>query len=244
MPVDTEPFDAWRRRRAAEGPRVTLIDLYAAVAAERGLAADQLPIEERHQLRDLALPVMWPGFAFVAGRDRAPESVTVVPYDPAWACRFESWRLRLAELVSVARRIDHVGSTAVPGLAAKPVVDVQLSLADPSRETEYVPPLASVGLELRSRDNEHRFFRPFTGIPREVQVHVCTAGSRWERDHLLFRDYLRDSPGSRDEYQATKLAAAQRWRDDRVAYADAKTEVIVRLMQDAEAWASQRGWRV
>ena len=240
--MDPEPFGAWCRRRAAEGPSVTLIDLYAAVAAERGLAPDELPLAERNRLRDLALPVMWPGFAFVAGRDRAAEPVTVVPYDSAWAGRFQSWRQRLADVLPAARRIDHVGSTAVPGLAAKPVVDVQVSLADPSSEDEYVPQLAIVGLELRSRDDEHRYFRPFSGIPREVQVHVCRSGSTWESSHVLFRDYLRDAAAARDVYQAAKLEAAARWRDDRVAYADAKTDVILRLMQAAEVWAAQTGW--
>lgn len=100
--MDRKQFDAWRRRRAAEGPSVTLIDLYAAVAAERGLAAVALP---------------------------------------------------------AAKRIDHVGSTAVPDLAAKPVVDIQVSVVDPTHESEYVPQLADLGLELRSRDHEHRFFR-------------------------------------------------------------------------------------
>ena len=242
--MDRQQFEAWRRRREAEGPSVTLIDLYAVVAAERGLAADQLPLAERNRLRDLALPVMWPGFAVVARRDRMPEPVTVVPYDPAWAGRFQSWRHRLAGAMPAARRIDHVGSTSVPGLAAKPVIDVQVSLADPRRESEYVPQLAGLALELRSRDDDHRFFRPFSGIPREVQVHVSTAGSAWESDHLLFRDYLRDAPAARDEYLAAKLDAAKRWRDDRVAYADAKTAVILRLMQAARAWAAQHEWRL
>ena len=242
--VDTEPFNAWRLRPEAEGPTVTLIDLYAAVAAERGLAADELPLAERNRLRDLALPVMWPGFAVVARRDRAPEPITVVPYDPAWAGRFESWRERLAGVLPAAQRIDHVGSTAVPGLAAKSVIDIQVSVADPSRESEYVPQLVGLGLELRSRDDEHGFFRPLSGTPREVHVHVCATGSSWEYHHLLFRDYLRDAPAARDEYLAAKLDAAERWRDDRVAYADAKTAVILRVMRDARAWASQNAWRL
>ena len=242
--MDRKQFDAWRRRRAAEGPSVTLIDLYAAVAAERGLAADELPLAERNRLRDLALPVMWPGFAVVARRDRASEPVTIVPYDPAWARRFASWRERLATALPEAQRIDHIGSTAVRGLAAKPVIDVQVSLADPTRESEYVPQLESLELELRSRDDEHRFFRPFSGTPREVQVHVCPTGSAWEADHVLFRDYLRDAPTARDEYLAAKLDAAELWRDDRVAYADAKTAVILRLMQAAKAWAAEHEWRL
>lgn len=242
--VDTEPFNAWRLRREAEGPTVTLIDLYAAVAAERGLAADELPLAERNRLRDLALPVMWPGYAVVARRDRASEPVTVVPYDPAWAARFQSWRQQLAAALPAAERIDHVGSTAVLGLAAKPVVDIQVSVADPTHESEYVPQLADLGLELRSRDDEHRFFRPFGGTPREVHVHVCLAGSAWESDHVLFRDYLRQAPAARDEYLAAKLGAAERWRDDRVAYADAKTAVILRVMRDARAWAAEHEWRL
>jgi GrpB-like predicted nucleotidyltransferase (UPF0157 family) len=126
-----------------------------------------------------------------------------------------------------------VGSTSVPGLAAKPIVDIQVSVADLSDEQRYVPQLEALGVQLRSRDDLHRFFRPFAGRPRDVHVHVCAAGSEWERDHILFRDHLRKSPEARDRYVAAKRDAARMWSDDGWAYTDAKDGVIRELMAQA-----------
>lgn len=243
---DADPFQIWRRRRQSEGDTVTVIDLYRLVAQRKGLQPHELPLVERVALRDRALPVMWPGYQVPPGSDRAErDPVEVVPYDPAWPGRFHSWRARLAtSLASTAERIEHVGSTAIPGLPAKPVIDVQVSVSDPDLESSYVSAIETLGVQLRSRDSVHRFFRPFAGLPREIQVHVCATGSPWERKHLLFRDYLRSSKAARDTYLAAKLEAAERWRDDRIAYADAKTEVILRLMSDAEFWAREIDWHV
>ncbi len=243
-PVHDEAFETWRRRREAEGASVTLIDLYRLVAEQRGLPPNELSSEERARLRDRALPVIWPGFEVPPGSNRVERDlVEVVPYDRAWPARFDSWRTRIASVLGpTATRIEHVGSTAVPGLAAKPVIDIQVSVRDPTLEGSYAPQIESLGVQLRSRDQQHRYFRPFSGLPREVQVHVCATGSRWERDHLLFRDYLRSSESARQAYQAGKLEAARFWHDDRVAYADAKTEVILPLMRDAESWAANNGW--
>ena len=240
-----DPFETWRQRREAEGARVTLIDLYRLVAGPRGLQPQKLPLAERASLRDRALPVMWPGYDVPPGSERAEhDRVEIVPYDPAWPSRFQTWRARIdAVLGSAAERIEHVGSTAIPGLAAKPVIDVQVSVVDPDLEERYVPAIESIGVQLRSRDQQHRFFRPFSGLRRDVQIHVCATGSEWERRHLLFRDYLRANGGARKAYLAAKLEGAERWCDDRVAYADAKTEVILRLRQDAEGWARDVGWR-
>ena len=77
-------------------------------------------------------------------------------------------------------RIEHVGSTSVPGLAAKPIVDVQVSVADLDDEAASVPPIEEVGLQLRSRDELHRCFRPFRAAPRDIHVHVCHVGSALE----------------------------------------------------------------
>jgi len=239
------PFDTWRRRREMEGATVTLIDLYRLVAEPRGLAPHKLPLDERAALRDRALPLMWPGYQALARSERAePDPIEIAPYDPAWPALFLTWRGRLTgALGTTAERIEHVGSTAVPGLPAKPIIDIQISVADPEFESSYAPMIESLGVQLRSRDRLHRFFRPFSGLPRGVQVHVCATGSAWERRHLLFREYLRSNGAARNMYLTEKLAAAEEWRDDRVAYADAKTEVINRLMVQAETWAIDVGWR-
>jgi GrpB-like predicted nucleotidyltransferase (UPF0157 family) len=84
----------------------------------------------------------------------------------------------------------------------------------------------------------------FAGQPRDVHVHVCQAGSDWEREHLLFRDYLRSHAGARDAYARVKRKAAQAWSDDRITYTEAKTGVIWNLLDAAETWARTNSWTV
>jgi len=144
----------------------------------------------------------------------------------------------------VALRIEHVGSTSVPGLAAKPVVDIQVSVADLSDEDRYVPPCEAAGLQFRLRDDEHRYFQPPPGQPRDVHLHVCQQRSSWERVHLLFRDYLRFSPDAREAYAAAKREAARVWGNDRAAYTEAKSDVILAILDQAEAWAAATGWGI
>lgn len=169
--ASSDPFEVWRQRREAQGAKVTLIDLYRLVAQPRGLAPDELPLDERATLRDRALPVMWPGYQAPPGSERAErDPIEIVNYDSAWPSRFRSWRDRLAAaLGATAKRIEHVGSTAVPGLAAKPVIDIQISVADPELESSYAPMIEGLGVQLRSRDHLHRFFRPSL---------ICRAKSR------------------------------------------------------------------
>jgi GrpB-like predicted nucleotidyltransferase (UPF0157 family) len=130
----------------------------------------------------------------------------------------------------------------VPGLPAKPVIDIQISVDKLEAEPGYVPQIEALGVQLRSRDLEHRFFRPFSGLPREVHIHVCAFGGEWERRHLMFRDYLRSEKVARMAYAITKELAANRWSDDRVAYTEAKDGQIRELMVAAETWARQTGW--
>jgi GrpB-like predicted nucleotidyltransferase (UPF0157 family) len=165
----------------------------------------------------------------IGGREE--REVVIVDYSPAWPLRFDEERRRIGEaLGGVARRIEHVGSTAVPGLAAKPIVDVLVAVEDPEEEAAYVPALEAVGYVLRVREPGHRMFRTEA---RDVHVHIWTAGSEDERRHLLFRNRLRDSPDDRFEYERTKRDLAGRWRDVNY-YARAKSEVIGRIMQRAE----------
>jgi GrpB-like predicted nucleotidyltransferase (UPF0157 family) len=239
-----DPFTAWREMREREGPRASLIRLYELVAAPRGLKPHELPLAERRELAARATPLLWPGFQDNSrAQPRAPEPVRVVSYDPGWPESFEAWRGRLASLLGpVACRIEHVGSTSVPGLAAKPVVDIQVSVADMGDEDRYVPPCEAAGLQLRFRDDEHRYFQPPPGQPRDVHVHVCQQGSDWERLHLLFRDYLRASGDARETYAAAKREAARLWVDQSAAYTEAKSDVILSILDRAEAWAGATGW--
>jgi GrpB-like predicted nucleotidyltransferase (UPF0157 family) len=179
----------------------------------------------------------------ILGEERG-ESVEVVSYDPAWPVHYEQMRARLALVLGpTAARIEHVGSTAVPGLAAKPVVDIQVSVGDLDAEAAYRPAIESLGFGLRYRKEYWRYFRPVPGVPRDFQVHVCQSGSKWERDHLLFRDYMRTHPDRAAEYGALKRALAPKFGLDRVGYTDAKVPFIDAALRDAGEWAAEVGWR-
>jgi GrpB-like predicted nucleotidyltransferase (UPF0157 family) len=169
------------------------------------------------------------------------DPIELADYDPAWPARFEAMRARLAAaLGNTARRIDHVGSTAVPGLAAKPVIDIQVSVTDVTDANVFRAPIEAQGFEERLVEIGHHYFRP----PPGYQVHVCTIGSDWEWRHLLFRDYLRAHPDTAIEYAALKheLAALYTW--DRIGYNDAKGPFIEGVVSRAQEWAAQTGWRV
>jgi GrpB-like predicted nucleotidyltransferase (UPF0157 family) len=237
-----DPAAAWQRLLAAYGPRATLVDRYALEAHARGGAIADLPPRDREEMWREVLAARLPG-AELQG-DPGGDPVEVVPYDPAWPDAFAAWRDRLAAALGLAaHRIDHVGSTAVPGLAAKPVIDVQVGVAEVTDELAFRPALEGLGLVLRAREPGHRYFRPPRGRPREVQVHVCDAGGRWERAHLLFRDYLRAHRGARETYSALKRALAAEFRHDRWAYNEAKTAFILDSLEAAEVWAAATGWR-
>lgn len=231
-----DAFDVWLRLRAHYGFRVNVIDLYSLVASPRGLDALELPIAERKQLCLRALPATVEGFEVLAASERPElEPVEIAPYSEKWPRLYAAWRERLADaLGATAIGIEHVGSTAVPGLPAKPTIDIQVSVDDLEDESRYVPPIEALGVQLRNRDFEHRFFRPFSRMPRDVHIHVCAVGGEWWRRHLIFRDYLRASAHARQAYTEAKLSAAARWRDDRIAYTAAKDDQIRELMAAAE----------
>jgi GrpB-like predicted nucleotidyltransferase (UPF0157 family) len=234
------PDDAWRRLHQRFGPRATLLDRYALEAASRGVTVAELDPALKAKLTLDVVSTHWPGFEFVGGSER-PDSdpIQVVDYDPQWPARFEALRERLAQALGAsAVRIDHIGSTSVPGLAAKPVIDIQVSVLELEDEGSYVPQIEALGIALRSRDDAHRYFRPAPGTPRDVQIHVCPAGSAWERQHLLFRDFLRTDAATREAYGQLKRELATRYRDDRIAYTEAKTGFILDAMERAERWAA------
>lgn len=247
MPLPPEfdaVFDSWRRRVEAGEQGIAILELYEAAAAQRGVPSHKLPLEDRQAIWRRALPVTWPGYEVTQDSERNDRGyIRLVDYDPAWPERFETWRRNIAgALGSVARRVDHVGSTSVPGLAAKPIVDINVAVADLEAEDLYRPGLESIGVQLRSRDDQHRYFRPFAERPRDVHVHVCELGSAFERRHLLFVDFLGRSPDARRRYVEAKRLAVEHWHDDGVAYTEAKTACISPLMSEAERWAAQTGW--
>jgi GrpB-like predicted nucleotidyltransferase (UPF0157 family) len=239
----SDPVAAWFRLRQAAGRRITGIDLYELAAAPRGLAAWELPRDERRSLALAAISAIFPGFSLIPGTQRTGDPLEVAPYDPDWPRQYAQWReLFVRALGASALRTEHAGSTAVPGLAAKPVIDVQISVADVTGEPSYVPQLEAAGLQLRVRDDARRLLFPLPGHPRNVHVHICTAGGTWEREHLLFRDYVRAHPAARDGYAQAKLAAIHTWADDRFAYGEAKTAIILDILDAAGQWATATHW--
>ena len=167
-------------------------------------------------------------------------AIVIVPYDPAWPEMFERHRRRIVgALGPIARRVDHIGSTSVMGLAAKAIIDIQVSVADVNDESAYLDRLAGAGYPLRIREPGHRMFRT---PALDVHVHICNAGSDWERRHLLLRDWLRQSAEDRDAYAALKTGLqAQDW-ETMNHYAEAKTELITEVLDRAERWARSAGW--
>jgi len=171
----------------------------------------------------------------IGGRER--RDVVIVPYDPTWAARFERERARIEHaLGSAAAAVHHVGSTSVEGLAAKPVIDIVLVVAEPDREDTFLPPLEHAGYQLRVRAPGHRMLRT---PERDVHIHVWTDPADTRR-HLLFRDWLRRSPEDRAAYQALKEELARRDWDDVNHYARAKGPLIEAMVERAEAWHRSR----
>ena len=161
----------------------------------------------------------------------------IVPYDAAWPSRYEEEAARLAEaLDGVAERIDHIGSTSVPGLGAKDVIDIQVSVPAFEPESLYREPLERLGYVHR-KDSvpAHRFFyRSDESGRRLVHVHVCELGSEWERRHLAFRDRLRQEPELRRDYEDLKRRLAPLFEDS-VDYAEAKSDFIRAAERDRTA---------
>jgi GrpB-like predicted nucleotidyltransferase (UPF0157 family) len=145
---------------------------------------------------------------WVEGAAPSPD-VAVVPADPSWPARFEEIAATVRGALGWrALAVEHVGSTSVPGLPAKPVIDVDLVVADPADEAAYVPALEAVGFVLRVREpwwHEHRLLR---GAAPVSHVHVFGPDSPEVVRHRIFRDWLRGNSDERERYAAAKLAAS------------------------------------
>lgn len=164
-------------------------------------------------------------------------SILIVDYDPDWPRLFEreSHRIRTALGVG-ALRIEHVGSTSIPGLAAKPVIDIVLVVRDSADEPSYVTPLESAGYVLRIREPAWHQHRMLKGPDTDVNLHVFSAGCPEVDRMLLFRDWLCRDDVDRLLYERTKRELAGRpWKYTQ-NYADAKTAVVEQIMERARAW--------
>ncbi len=165
-----------------------------------------------------------------------PQTIVVVDYDPAWPERFRREEARIrAALGKAALSVEHIGSTSVPGLAAKPIVDILLVVEDSGDESSYLSALEAAGYVLRVREpdfDEHRMFRT---PEKDVHVHVFSAGSPEIDRYLLLRGRLREDRGDRELYARTKRELANRKWPSMQHYAEAKTEVIEGIIARAAA---------
>jgi GrpB-like predicted nucleotidyltransferase (UPF0157 family) len=184
------------------------------------------PIEER--IREV-----------VIGEVESP-TIVVMDYDPAWPERFHQEETKIREaLGEAALAIEHIGSTSVTGLAAKPIVDILVVVEDSSDDVSYVPALESAGYVLRVREpdfHEHRMFRT---PEKDVHLHVFSAGSP-EIERYLLRDHLRENEEDRELYARTKRELASRDWPSMQHYAEAKTRVIEGIITRAAARRSSR----
>jgi GrpB-like predicted nucleotidyltransferase (UPF0157 family) len=168
--------------------------------------------------------------------DRWSGPIELHDHDPEWAAMFREQAVRIRDALGArASRIEHVGSTAVADLIAKPVIDIVLEVPDSAEESAYVPELATLGYVMRIREPEwfeHRFLQ---GHRPQVNLHVFSADCP-ETDRMLrFRDRLRAHPADRDRYaEAKRELAARDWAYVQ-QYADAKTSVIEEILRDESA---------
>ncbi len=159
----------------------------------------------------------------------------LVDHDPAWADQYAVHEARVrGALGDVAVAVEHIGSTAVPGLAAKPILDVLVTVPDITAEEDYLDPLVEAGYVVRVREPGHRLVRT---VERDAHVHVLEPDDPAAHDYLLLRDHLRVDPADRALYEDTKRELTTRGWSDMNAYADAKTAVIEEIKARARALA-------
>ena len=169
------------------------------------------------------------GIDLVGGVEK--RTLALASHDPTWPEQYRAHEQRIrAALGPAAAQVEHIGWTSVPGLAAKPIIDVLVTVTDITAEEDYLDPLLHAGYVLRVREPGHRLVRT---PERDVHVHVLQVGDEAADDYLLLRDHLREDPLDRDLYETTKRDLLGRDWDDMNAYAEAKTEVITAIKDRA-----------
>jgi GrpB-like predicted nucleotidyltransferase (UPF0157 family) len=170
----------------------------------------------------------------VGGAQPLTGAIELREYDPDWPLLYRREEARIRSILGDrVRRIEHVGSTSVPGLAAKPIIDIVLEVPDSGDEPAYASDLETQGYVLRIREPEWFEHRVFKGPDTNVNLHVFTAGCAEVRRMLMFRDRLRDNDAERELYEASKRdLAAREWKYVQ-QYADAKTGVVEEILARA-----------
>ena len=173
----------------------------------------------------------------------AAATITIGEYDANWPALFEQEAHRLRAAFGVAAlRIEHVGSTSVPGLAAKPVIDIQVSVASLLPHGRYVNVMSALGyrhVALGDFDLVYPFFHKPAQWPGTHHVHLCDAGGQQEWKHLAFRDYLRAHPAAAREYESLKRDLARTHdggtAQSMEAYSLAKSAFVAKVLSAAAA---------
>jgi GrpB-like predicted nucleotidyltransferase (UPF0157 family) len=167
--------------------------------------------------------------------------IVIVDYDPSWPDVFQTHATIIAQaLGNVALRIEHMGSTAVPGLAAKPIIDILLVVEDSGDEAAYLPKMETAGYELRIREPDWHQHRMFRTPERNVHIHVYSLGCPEIDRVILFRDRLRCSPNDRKRYEQTKRRLSEQSWECMDDYAGEKSEVVEDIIAAASSGHEKR----
>jgi GrpB-like predicted nucleotidyltransferase (UPF0157 family) len=168
--------------------------------------------------------------------------IEVAGYDPTWPRLYEREAVRIRSILKGrVVRIEHVGSTSVHGLAAKPIIDIVLEVPDSSDEAAYAPELETAGYVLRIREADWFEHRLFKGPDTNINLHTFSANCAEVDRMLMFRDWLRSDAADRELYTRTKRELATRDWKYMQQYADAKTAVVKEIMARARAAACPPG---
>lgn len=191
--------------------------------------ADDRDIEERLRVNTIGVPKVLNGPIFLSA------------YDAEWPLLYGQLERRIRNaLGSRVLLIEHVGSTSVPRLSAKPMIDIVLAVADSNDEPSYVPPMEREGFELRAREPDWFAHRLFKFLAPEGNIHVFTEGCEEIGRMILFRDWLRANDHDRVQYEQTKKELASRTWKYVQNYADAKSDIVREILGRASATAAGR----
>jgi GrpB-like predicted nucleotidyltransferase (UPF0157 family) len=173
------------------------------------------------------------------------DRVVIVPYDPEWPVLFSQLGAALRKaLGDIALRIDHIGATSIPGLDAKPIIDIQISVRAFEPLDAFRLPIEGLGFVFRADnpDLTKRYFRETPG-ERRTHIHVRRAGSWAEQFALLFRDYMRAHDEDAKHCAELKYRLAEQYAEDRRGYTDAKAPFTWEIMAEATQWSQEIGWQ-
>ncbi len=171
-------------------------------------------------------------------------SVRVVPHDARWPALYIEEVARIEPILSshgIALRVEHTGSTAIPGLDAKPILDILAGRRSDEERGAAIAALQAAGYQYRGEQGipGRDFFR--RGEPRQYHLHLVLIDSAFWRDHRAFRDFLRSHPDAAARYGLVKRELAARYPHDREAYIDGKTEFVTTILAEAASAASIEG---